>query len=265
MKNWIIFFGIIIAGLLAVSGVAYLASQNTDLHKENTKQGEDKEHEENNAQTSEDSSYTINKVPLPSIEDLAPSLDRGIQFSASIPEDARMIMRASAAEIIGRLKNDVTRGSDWLDLALLYHAANDYIGARDVWEFLKKVDPNNFVVVENLAKLYHFNLPNYPKSEGLFREAMALDPSSFSPYDGLFELYRYSYKTETSAAVDILKESLVMFPEETRIYLMIGQYYRDKGNNTQAKQAFLEGLDMARNQNDLQLIEAFGIELDRVQ
>ncbi|XKT74551.1 MAG: tetratricopeptide repeat protein [Patescibacteria group bacterium UBA2163] len=197
-------------------------------------------------------------------EDILPSLSRSVQFSANIPEDVREIIKTKVVTAQENLREDPNSGADWLELGLLYHAANDYEGSREVWEFLTKVLPNDTVAFDNLGKLYHYDLKDYPKSEEYFRKSMSIDPNSLTPYLELHNLYRYSYKTETTAAVDILEDAMAAFPENVRLYFSLGAYYSATGNTEKARTTFTEGLNKARDEGDVALIKEFGVELERL-
>ena len=207
--------------------------------------------------------YTIEEVPYPTLEEMAPSLTRGVHFGETIPSDIRSVISARYAELQPLLKADLTKADLWFDLGLLYHSANDFDGAREVWLFLLQVlpDTSKAVVYDNLGKLYKFNLKDYPKSEEYFRLSMKANTNSLTSYTELFELYRYLYKTDTTAAVDIITEAANKFPKATDPYTLLGQYYRDKGEYAKAREAYTKGLDRARDAGDMTLVRAIGDEL----
>ncbi len=210
--------------------------------------------------------YSIELEPEVSIKDLAPSLDRGIQFGASVPPAVRTVIQKNADEVIARLKKDLSRADDWFTLGVLYHSANDYAGARDVWIFLTKAvpAPGSSTAYDNLGKLYKFDLKDYPKSESYLKQSIQVNPKSITPYFELHELYRYLYKQDTTAAVDILVTASQKFPTNPDPLVLLGDYYRDMGDNAKAKDAFTKALDIARTAGDVAHVKAIGEELARL-
>jgi tetratricopeptide (TPR) repeat protein len=205
--------------------------------------------------------FTIEQVPLGEAESGMPDLTRGVHFSGNIPADVRTIIETRTAEIVARLKKDPTQGGDWFNLAIEYHQANDFDGAREVWEFLVGVLPDDTTSYDNLGKLYHFNLKEYPKAESYFKQSIALKPELITPYLELFDLYRYSYKQNTSAAVDIMTEAKNKFPGNTDPYLLLAGYYRDRGQYASARTEYEAAMDIARTAGDVALMNSIGNEL----
>ncbi|MEK9176824.1 MAG: hypothetical protein AAB923_00855 [Patescibacteria group bacterium] len=207
--------------------------------------------------------YTIEAVPLEDFRDFMPSLTRKVQFGASIPTEVRPQIGKRVADVLAKLTADPTQVADWLELGLLYHTANDYQGAKEVWEFLIKVVPNDTVSYDNLGKLYHFNLKDYPKAEEYFLKSIAIASTSTLPYYELHTLYRYSYKKDTAAAADILKKLANIMPADPNPWFQLGLYYRDIGKATDAKAALTTAMDKARAAGMIELMTQIGAELQR--
>lgn len=210
-----------------------------------------------------EANYTINEVPE-WVQKNIPSLDRVPQFSSTLPEEVRTSLMVQLNEAKTKLKEDNLNADVWFDLALVYHMGNDYDGAREVWEFLTKALPTNATAFDNLGKLYHYQLKDFAKSESYFFESRSVEPGSITPYLELHSLYRYSYKTDTTKAVDILREAMKLFPNELGLYVTLGGYYRDGGNMTQARAVFEEGLNKARDRGNVDMISVLGDELARL-
>ncbi len=208
--------------------------------------------------------YTIEQFPVDDIRDSMPSLAHTIAFSDGVPAEVRALIEKNAAAIVNKLEQDPTQVSDWLQLALLYHTANDSKGAKEVWEFLVKVIPEDTTSYDNLGKLYHFNLKDYPKAESYFKQSIAIAPTSATSYFELFTLYRYSYKKETTAAVDILAVWAKAVPQSPDPYFTLGLYYRDLGKIANAKVALTTAMDKARAAGNLDLMSQIGVELQKL-
>lgn len=209
--------------------------------------------------------YTIEEVSnAVDIRDIMPPLSRTIVFSSNIPAGVQSMLSTQKSEVVARLQQDPTRADDWFTLGVIYHTANDYKGAEEVWKFLTRVIPNDTTAFNNLGKLYHFSLPDYPKAETHFLHAIKLDPSSDTAYIELHTLYRYSYQKETTKAKDILTRAISQFPQNIELHLTLGGYYRDIGNFTAARSTFEVGLDKARDAENVALIAQFGQEIERL-
>ncbi|MDO8523719.1 MAG: tetratricopeptide repeat protein [bacterium] len=208
--------------------------------------------------------YTITNIPIPELEKLMPDLSRKVVFSDSVPLELRSQIEAKVKALAASLTEDPSRSEDWFNLAILYHIANDYDGAKEIWEFLVRVAPQDTTAYDNLGKLYHFSLKDYPKAEQYFKQSISVNPNLLTPYHELFDLYRYSYKTNTSAAIDILNQAMERFPEDVGLYVLLGEYHRDRGNVPAAREAYTKAVDLARAVNDIVLVDAIGEELSRL-
>lgn len=229
----------------------------------NSEQNGAEEVQQGTQQQLEEPNYTIEEVSI-DIADIAPSLERNIQFGESIPENVRAMLETQAVDLRNSLAEDVRRADAWFNLGIVYHTANDYEGAKEIWEFLIQVIPNSTTAYDNLAKLYHFSIPNFSKSEEYFNQSLSVDPENINAYLGLFELYRFSYKTETGAAEDVMNRTIAQFPERLDLPLTLGVYYRERGDFTKAREVLTEGLDKARDAGDVSMITAFGEEIGRL-
>ena len=208
--------------------------------------------------------YTIEEVPVGTLESIAPDLDRKIVFGATVPQEIRKVLQAKVDATTARLKKDLTLSEDWYNLAIYYHEANDYDGARIVWEFLIKAVPENPVAYENLGKLYHYDLKLYVKAESYLKLGITKDPKNYDAYNELYLLYLYSYKQNTTAAVDILNTAAKALPTDYTPYYVLGTYYRDKGDTANAKSAFTKAMDRARAAANVNGIKIIGDELAKL-
>lgn len=195
--------------------------------------------------TGDGAGYTVTQ--LPSYRGTPPpSLDHKTVFGPTVPADVQTKLAGMITTEQAALKKDPTVTNDWLQLGVLYHASNDYEAARDVWLFLEDALPTESTAVGNLGRLYALDLHDFPKAESYFKEALKRDPKDKNMYNELFDLYRYSYKTDTSAAVDIMKTAIAKFPEDPNFYLSLGLYYRTKGDLVNAKTILEKGLMVAQ-------------------
>ncbi len=209
----------------------------------------------------EDQQYTIEEIPIESVE--APQVRLPV-VDQSLPEEVRSRLIERAEEIQVQLQQNPDEGAWWLELGVIFHSAGDYEGAREIWEFLIRAAPTHTTSYDNLGKLYHYQLKDFEKAESYFTQSLATDAAVLIPYLELHNLYRYSYKTDTTLAADILKTAIAQFPETIELHLTLGAYYRDTGNYTAARQTLETGLEKARDAGTVDLIAQFGQELERI-
>lgn len=260
MRSLYIYLAGVVVILIAVVGVAYFATKglSSDVASSTT---------ETVATTTEAQTmgnYTIESVPLETLRDIMPSLTREVTFTGTIPESFKATVKEKIDAIRARLEKDETRANDWYDLAVWYHTANDYQGAKEVWEFLIKANSKDATAYDNLGKLYHYALKDFPTSESYFKKSIGVNSESLVPYIELFQLYSDSYKTDTTLAVETLESAAKKFPQEIDPLTLLGQYYRDKGETTKARDAYTRAMERARAANNIALIGAIGEELARL-
>ena len=252
------FSGLIIAALLIILGIGYFAAKHAEIPAVTPASSE--------ATTTsiQGGGYTIEQIPLS--QSTMPDLDHQITFDASVPSDVRTILQNDVTETAARLKKDPTNAADWFNLGIYYHEADDFNAAAQVWVFLTKVvaPPGNAVALENLGKLYALDLKDFPKAESYFNQAIAADSSTIDPYMELYQLYLYSYKQNTSAAVDTLNRAAAAFPSDYSAYLVLGGYYSDKGDTADARIALNKAMDRARAAGDVNAMASIGAQLAKL-
>lgn len=209
--------------------------------------------------------YSLTTVQDGTYTGTLPSRTREIQFPETTDDAVRTALRTKVAEDQARLTRVPYDGNAWMDLALRYHSAGDYEGAREVWEFIVSVPPPNVTALGNLGRLHHFELKQYEKAEQYFFAAIEANPARPEAYYELFDLYRYSYKTETTAAVDILKKASEFFPDDPGIPAGIAIFYRDTGRSALARTYFEKAVVLARSSGNLELVQSFNAELSNLQ
>lgn len=211
-----------------------------------------------------DSGIDIRKVDGPIGQDLDyPELDREFVFLDSFPEEARVIINNNITTLKANLEVDKDSFGDWLDLAMQYKIIEDYEGARDIWEFLNIAFPGNSISPNNLGDLYHYYLKDFPKSEQNFKKAIENSPNAQS-YIGLHELYKYSYKQETSMVTDILIEGIEKNPRNTDVIITLAAYYKEIGDSTNTKKYYEQAHDEAEKIGNIQLVELLNEEISKL-
>jgi len=207
------------------------------------------------------SGYTISQVPISTLASIEPDLDRKPVFAASVPADARVVLAKDIADTSARLKKNPNVSADWYNLAIYFHEADDFTGARLIWQFLTKATPRNPLAYMNLGKLYQFDLHQYGTAESYFKQAIQVDPKSLEAYMNLYQLYQYSYKQNTTLAVDTLNTAGAKFATSSVPYETLGLYYRDKADYADAEAAFNKALSRARTNNDAAAVAEINQEI----
>lgn len=153
-------------------------------------------------------------------------------YAGSTSPEARAIAERNIDTLKSALRVNSQNLAAWLDLAIQYRAVGDTEGAMQIWQYLTEIFPNDTTAFFNLASAYHFEERDYEKSEQYYRRAIKIDPTSVSGYIGLHDLYRHSYKQESTAAIDVLREALgsVSAADAIQIYSLLAQYYESRGN-----------------------------------
>lgn len=253
MNKILIFIVAIILIVGGLFGIAYFAQKGSSQQQPATA-----------TTTTAGPGYTITTLDDGTFTEPAPSLDNPVRYSDAIPAAARTVIQKHIDEDVAKIKADKTNAGAWLDLGLWYHSAEDYQAAAAVWEFLTKVAPKDTTALNNLGRLYHFDLKDFPKSEQYFLRSMKIAPKSMDPYIELFQLYSLSYKKDTSAAVDIMHTAEAQFPNDSGLPFALGAYYRDRGQFVLARAEFEKGVSIARTQGNLGQVAAINAELAKL-
>ncbi|HEY4511085.1 MAG TPA: hypothetical protein VJG29_01800, partial [Candidatus Paceibacterota bacterium] len=97
-----------------------------------------------------------------------PDLNRAIVFGAEFSPEAQDIMRGKILSLEGELKSNPSLFSGWLALGIYRKQTGDYEGARQAWEYVGALQPENNTSFLNLGILYHSYLKDFPKAEQYF-------------------------------------------------------------------------------------------------
>ena len=203
---------------------------------------------------------TIEKLPVNGLDPI-PDLGRPSSIPPGFSAEAARIMRESIMALIVDIKKNPRDASLWLDLGIKRQEIQDYEGAKEAWEYVIQLSPNNATAFNNLGNLYHYYLKDYEKSETNFKRAIALSPKYVLLYQNLHDLYRYSYKQRTTAAADILKQGIKENPEAVDLYISLAAYYKAQGNRSDAKTYYEQALSLAIAVGNTDLRMAIGEEL----
>ena len=204
-------------------------------------------------------------ISLPQLPVRTPSLNREVAFAEDASQEAKDAVSGKVALNQDALKKDNTNIEAWLDLAIQYKQGGDIEGAIEIWEYLDTAFPGQSTSSFNLGVVHHQDLKEYEKSEQYYREAIRRSPLLPLGYLGLHELYRYVYKTDTAAAVDILLEGIKQIPNEVNMPIALAAYYRDKKDYPEAIEYIEKAVTILKDTGgDVQKIQALEGEAVRL-
>jgi len=189
-------------------------------------------------------------------------LERNIEFPDDFSEEARTFAAQNIKNAKEMIAANPKNAEPWLDLAISYKTIGDLDGAILIWQYLEK-EAQNPVAIQNLANTYHLDLKKYEESEQYYLKSLALEPKNTSSYVGLHELYRYSYKQDTTNAVDILTKGLEYVDDNGKmaIYFAFAGYYKEKLDTENAVASYEEARVIARELGDTRIVRQIDAEL----
>ncbi len=194
-----------------------------------------------------------------------PSLDRPITIPDTFPQEAAQLMATKIADAIAAVEQDPTLYGNWLTLGNLRGQIQDHEGAEEVYVYLTETSPDNAVGYTNLGNTYHYHLPDYPKAEANYLAAIERSPGNENAYSELHTLYKNVYKTDTTAAVDILLRGLEQKPQSINFRLQLAKYYEDTGDVENQLRYLEEALDEANRTNNTTLAESLTAEIEALK
>ena len=210
---------------------------------------------------------TITELPLPSVDAPRlpmpmPDLGRPFSFGAEFSPEAQSLMREKMAALVANLNADPEDFSSWINLGIRRKAVRDFEGARQAFEYAARLQPENYLPPYNLGVLSHYFLKDFQNAERHFLRALELFPSNAPTYGELADLYRYSYKQDTTAAVDTLKRGLAATGDDANLLVKLAVYYRDVASDSaNARRYFGEAKDAAVKAGNVELASALAEEL----
>ncbi|MDO8481822.1 MAG: hypothetical protein Q7S75_01930 [bacterium] len=216
--------------------------------------------------------YKVEYYPIPQNKEelassTAPSLTRQIRFSSDTSPEVKGILVQNIATLRDSLSKNYVNFSGWMNLAIQYKTAGDYEGAKEVWEYISKLYSNSSIPLHNLGDLYQHHLTDFAKAESYYKRSIAMDSTQAIDYLALFDLYRYSYKQDTTLAVDILKTGIehVKGNQVIDLYSTLGSYYKDKNDVANAILYYTKERDAAEKEGNSALVAELDTVLSELQ
>ncbi len=171
-----------------------------------------------------------------------PAIDTEVSFPVAFTQAQQEAYLANLAKIKSNIAAEPGNEAAWNDLAIYRKMVGDYEGAKAIWHYQLALRPENIIALHNLAQIYFHYDKNYPKAEKIYLEAIKLAPNVVINYTDLFDMYRYVYQVDSTAAVDIMNKAFtsVDIQSQADMRVMLASYYLEKGNTAEAKVQYLE-------------------------
>lgn len=135
---------------------------------------------------------------------------------AQLPVSAVEIKKQQLADLASALSKKPDDFNSWMALGNFKKFFNNFIGARDAWEYAKIVVPNQPVTYLNLANLYGYYFKDQKKAEVNYLAAISLD--SLNAYGGLNSFANYyrdfGFKDK---ALEFYKKALEFAPGDSAL------------------------------------------------
>ncbi len=135
-----------------------------------------------------------------------------------------------------------------LQSGILKKNAGDYAGAKEAWEYVIKIRPEDYVAYNNLGDLYHHYLKDYPKAEFYYKKVVELKPDYLQTYTNLHDLYRIFYPPDRRAGAEkakaILLEGIQKNSNDYYLRIVLASYYKDQGDKINARKYYEEALTL---------------------
>lgn len=154
------------------------------------------------------------------------------QVLKQIPAETYEQSRLELAELALKLAENPRRSDDWMRVAFIKRFYHDYLGARDAYEYLNRIDESNALPFYNLGGLYGYYLKEPQKAVSKYRAAVARDPVNVSYYLGLADFYR-DVLDDFAAAEAVLREGQSKSPDVS-FNIALGAIYSRMGSTTAA-------------------------------
>ncbi len=175
------------------------------------------------------------------------------EILAKYPKAYLAQRQASLQDLIEGIKKNPNQTGRWIDLGLIKKSVDNYVGARDAWEYLALITPTDSLNYYNLANLYGFYLNDLAKAEKNYQKAIQLSPASPDFYIGLANFYRDVNKEKYDLIDNILLDGLKKINKDANLIMNLAYYYKsvgDKSNGIKYFSLLLNSPDISGSQQE---------------
>ena len=114
----------------------------------------------------------------------------------------------------------------WNNIGILKKRLGDYVGTEQAWLKAAEHNPNQILVIGNLADLYAFDLKDSQKAEEYYKRALSSDSYNYNYYIGLATLYRYKMTEKSNLIESLMLSGIDKFPSEAENhYMYLANYF----------------------------------------
>lgn len=179
-----------------------------------------------------------------------------------IPEDIYAKSKSELGDLARELAKNPRQPDLWMRVAYIKRFYNDYIGARDAYEYINRISESDPLPFYNLGLLYGYYLHEPAKAKEKLDAALLRDPENVSYRIGISDFYR-EVMHDNATAGKILLDGLVKVPGETDLLIALGAFYRATGDIPQA----ITYYEKALAKNDMAPAEKASLakEVDRLK
>lgn len=135
-------------------------------------------------------------------------------FIEQVPSEYLKSYKKELSELRETLAKNPGDFDGWLRLGVIKKFFNNYVGARDAWEYANAVASNNSTAYYNLGGLYGAYLKDYAKAETNYLAAIKNDPKLPYVYLGLAEFYSVFFPAKKDLADDVIRQGLEANPDD---------------------------------------------------
>lgn len=148
-------------------------------------------------------------------------------FIQQVPPEYLQKYTVELADFKVSLARNPADADAWIRVGVLKKFFNDYLGARDAWEYAKVVNPWYSTAYYNLGDLYGWYLKDFPRAEENYLKAIEVDPTLAYLYISLAEFYNVVYKTKSAQAVEVIRRGLEVLPDDADLKKVL-EYYTSR-------------------------------------
>lgn len=166
----------------------------------------------------------VTLLPIENAAAKAPVLKSSYPVLVTMEPAQKDALQKKIDTAVASLRGDKEQLRVWTELGGYLKVAGNYTDARDAWEYVATAAPSNYVALNNLGDLYMNYLKDYPKAELNYKKVIEVKPEYIDTYRNLYTLYTYVYKTDTTAAKDILLLGLSKNPGNSDLTKLLESY-----------------------------------------
>ncbi|MDD4761429.1 MAG: tetratricopeptide repeat protein [Candidatus Pacebacteria bacterium] len=172
-------------------------------------------------------------------------------FIEKVPEKILNDSKAELARLKSSLEKNPENVDEWIKVGMIKKFYNNYIGARDAWEYAKYLNDTNSSVYYNLGNLYGMYLKNNVEGEENFKRALELEKGETSFYINFADFYRNFYIEKKAEAEAVIQEGLKNMPNDGSLLVYAGGYYEELGDKEKALLYYKKALDLDPDNQEL--------------